>query len=564
VDSKRNRNIEGTGLGLAISKQLLLLMDGDIQVESEYERGSKFSFSLPQKVVDWTPGVVIEPVDCRVAAYVKNEYVKEQLEKDVKRFGAEYVPVAAATDLENLKDVKFLFIDMQVFSEKIENYLKQHQETSGVLLVDYQSMMEYRISNLRVVKKPIYSYVLKSVFEGHEFHENEGKAFDDFTFIAPEARVLIVDDNEVNLTVAKGLLKPLKMKVETASSGKEAVYKISAKMYDLIFMDHMMPEIDGVETTRIIRRLHPEYSEVPIIALTANVVDGTREMFIEEEMNDLVAKPIDVKDITDKVRKWLPEDKIVRVEAEKPKKANDIDFSDISVSADGKKLVMNKPESKEDAEKESALASIKETLANAKNVVKNSLVKGLDTETAIKRLGTEELFWEVLKDYYHSIERKAKQIKQLEKDENWEQYTIEVHALKSASKQIGAMELGNLAEELEMAGKAGDIPFIKKKTNKLLSQYLQYQMILKYYFPEEEKQEGAIPQDVLKMHLLNLKNAAGEMDVDMMDGIVAELSQFEFKDKELKYFELLQTAVEELDTTTCEETVDAWNEYLLQ
>jgi CheY-like chemotaxis protein len=335
-------------------------------------------------------------------------------------------------------------------------------------------------------------------------------------------------------------------------------------MYDLIFMDHMMPEIDGVETTRIIRRLHPEYSEVPIIALTANVVDGTREMFIEEEMNDLVAKPIDVKDITDKVRKWLPEDKIVRVEAEKPKKAHDIDFSDVSVSADGKKLVKNQPESKEEIEKQSALASIKKNLASAQNEVKNSLVKGLDTETAIKRLGTEELFWEVLKDYYNSIERKAKQIKQLEKDENWEQYTIEVHALKSASKQIGAMELGSLAEELEMAGKAGDIPFIKKKTNKLLSQYLQYQMILKYYFPEEEKQEGAIPQDVLKMHLLNLKNAAGEMDVDMMDGIMAELSQFEFKDKELKYFELLQTAVEELDATTCEETVDAWNEYLMQ
>lgn len=540
VDSKRNRNIEGTGLGLAISKQLLLLMKGNIQVESEYEKGSTFSFSLPQKVVDWTPGVSVERQDCKIAVYVKNPYIEEQLCLDIERFGACYAKVESSAELETLSDIKYLFVDLKVFSERIEQFLKAHQEIMGVLLVDYDSMMEYCISNLRVVKKPLYSYTLGSIFTGQELHDTNRMAFEDFSFIAPEARVLIVDDNEVNLAVAQGLLKPLKMKIEVATGGKEAVYKISAKMYDLIFMDHMMPEIDGIEATRIIRRLHPEYSDVPIIALTANVVDGTREMFIEEEMNDLVAKPIDVKDITDKVRKWLPKDKIQRVEKGESDKENVLDISGITVSPDGKKLIMSVPPENENTPR----------------------IEGLDTKTAIERLGTEEVFWEVLKNYYHSIERKAKYIKELERAEKWEEYTIEVHALKSASRQIGAMELGTLAQELELAGKAGDIQTIQKKTNKLLAEYLQYQMILAPHFPEEEKKENVIERDVLRMHLLNLKNAAGELDVDIMDAVMEELSKYEFSGKELSYFETLQTAVEELDAETCEETVDAWNDNL--
>lgn len=567
VDSKRNRNIEGTGLGLAISKQLLLLMDGEIHVESEYGKGSVFSFSLPQKVVDWQPKVAVQKQGYKVAAFIKNPYIIGQLKQDIERFGAEFVGISSAQDLQKLSDienVKFLFVDMKVFSEQIERYLSAHSETVGVLLTDYHSMMEYSISNLRVEKKPIYSYSIGCILEGLERHDTKNNAFEDFTFIAPDARVLIVDDNEVNLTVAKGLLKPLKMKIETATSGKDAVYKISAKMYDLIFMDHMMPEIDGIEATRIIRRLHPEYAAVPIIALTANVVDGTREMFIEEEMNDLVAKPIDVKEITAKVRQWLPQDKIVRLEDDDPNGEQSIDLSGIMVSPDGKKLIMNP-----DIEKVSQQNEMEEEKEQDKvtqqeeEIPKPSLVEGLDTDSAIKRLGTEELFWEVLKDYYHSIERKAKQIKQLEKAEQWNEYTIEVHALKSASRQIGAMELGKLAEELEMAGKAGDIDVIQKKTNKMLAQYLQYQMILQPYFPEEEKKEGSIEVDVLKMHLLNLKNAASEIDVDMMDAIISEMSQYDFEGKESERFAALQTAVEELDAETCTEIVDIWCEDLL-
>ncbi|MFR8119435.1 MAG: response regulator [Lachnospira sp.] len=98
--------------------------------------------------------------------------------------------------------------------------------------------------------------------------------------------------------------------IDTCLSGKEAIEKISSQMYDIIFMDHMMPELDGVETTHIIRRFHPEYDDVPIIALTANAIDGTKEMFLKEGMNDFVPKPIELQFLTAKIKHWLPAEKI--------------------------------------------------------------------------------------------------------------------------------------------------------------------------------------------------------------------------------------------------------------
>lgn len=126
-------------------------------------------------------------------------------------------------------------------------------------------------------------------------------------FRAPEAKVLIVDDNLVNLRVAAGLMKPFGMKVDTVKSGMEALAKVQEQEYHLIFMDHMMPEMDGIETTRRIRALEGSYyQEVPIIALTANAINGAKEMFVEEGMNDFIAKPINMKELSDKILEWLP------------------------------------------------------------------------------------------------------------------------------------------------------------------------------------------------------------------------------------------------------------------
>jgi CheY-like chemotaxis protein len=119
--------------------------------------------------------------------------------------------------------------------------------------------------------------------------------------------VLIVDDNLVNLKVAAGLMKPFEMQVDTAKSGRQALEKVKEKEYHLIFMDHMMPDMDGVETAHKIREMEGDYyQKVPIIALTANALSGAREMFMEEGLNDFIAKPIDMKELSDKILEWLP------------------------------------------------------------------------------------------------------------------------------------------------------------------------------------------------------------------------------------------------------------------
>ncbi|MCH5262689.1 MAG: response regulator [Lachnospiraceae bacterium] len=143
--------------------------------------------------------------------------------------------------------------------------------------------------------------------ELNESHARVEKTAEYNDFRAPNAHVLIVDDNLVNRKVAVGLMRPFAMQVETAKSGEEAIQMVREKEYHLIFMDHMMPDMDGVETTHIIRQMEGEYyKNVPIIALTANAISGVKEMFLQEGMNDFIAKPINVKELSEKILDWLP------------------------------------------------------------------------------------------------------------------------------------------------------------------------------------------------------------------------------------------------------------------
>ncbi|MDR2593186.1 MAG: response regulator [Fibromonadaceae bacterium] len=131
-------------------------------------------------------------------------------------------------------------------------------------------------------------------------------------FNAPNAKVLVVDDIDANLKVVKGLMQPYKMQVDLCTSGAEASEMVKANSYDLVFMDHMMPEMDGIEATKLIREMakeNPHYANLPIIALTANAVSGVKEMFLENGFNDFLSKPIDIINLNSILEKWLPKEK---------------------------------------------------------------------------------------------------------------------------------------------------------------------------------------------------------------------------------------------------------------
>jgi CheY-like chemotaxis protein len=232
-----------------------------------------------------------------------------------------------------------------------------------------------------------------------------------------------VDDIHTNLVVTSGLLAIYKSHVDTCTSGEAAISMVQNKHYDIVFMDHMMPEMDGVEATRIIRALEGEYyRNLPIIALTANAIMGMKEMFLSNGFNDYLSKPIEISKLDDTLAAWLPaEKKIQNAEAQEPMEARPV-FPD------------------------------------------NFLVEGVDIPAGKNRY-TEKAFLEVLRSYYlhtPSLLEKISHIKYRDlSEEAIKEYTITVHGIKGASFGICADTVAKQAEALENAAKSRDINFIE-------------------------------------------------------------------------------------------------------
>lgn len=523
VDSKRNRNIEGTGLGLAICRQLISLMNGSLSVKSEYGKGSCFSFEIPLKIVDAAPALTIQtPNPPPAFGVLENEYADSRLKADMRKLGIKYTRIENIQDIASVKDSilpvidekPFLFVDKSALTDELLLFVEKNPQLMVVSVTSYSYSSDGDLPNVIFVKKPVSAMMIAAIYNNEEYID-EHMGDEIYDFMAETAKVLIVDDNTVNLTVAEGLLEPLGMEIDTALSGKEAIEKISEASYDLILMDHMMPEIDGVETTRVIRRFHKEYDHVPIIALTANAVGGVRNMFLEEGMNDFIAKPIEVHVLINKVKQWLPKSKIT-------------------------KGVMN--------------------TGHTKQALPQSLqIEGIDIDTAIKMVGNEKVFWSILKDYCRIIPQKIEMIKEYYETENWKNYTVEVHALKSSSRQIGAVGLAQKAERLETAGNELDIETIRSNTQAALEEYEHYYEILKPYFTEQKNEATKdLSNDILYAVFEEIENAIEELDTDMLEEAVQKLSVYKLDDVNSEYYNKMLKAVEDMDAYACEDIMTEW------
>lgn len=533
VDSKRNRNIEGSGLGLAISKQLVLLMNGKIWLESEYGVGSTFYFEIPQIVLKDHPSIEIQDTSHVVATLCDNSLINQSIEVDLQRLGIKRIPITTSDSLDTLleQQVDFLFIDHPLYSDQVQKFVQEHPSLTAVLMTEFQTAIDCNMSNMLVVKKPIYSLNISMLLNHKKLYmDYDSTRSSEFTFTAPEADILIVDDNEVNLTVAAGLMEPLQMNIDTALSGKEAIDKITVKHYDLIFMDHMMPGLDGIETTHIIRRFHEEYNVVPIIALTANVVEEMRSMFLCEGMNDIIAKPIEMTVLISKLKQWLPKDKIKKFDS----------ASAVSTNPSADK-------------------------SSAEDILPVE-IPGIDMDTAIHYLGTKQFLAKVLKDFYKAIDRKSAAIETFYETQDWGHYTIDVHALKSSSKQIGAMTLSEMAANLEKAGSQQDVEFLQKHTPLLLEEYRGFKDILQPYFPEETESKpksAATPETLLEL-FNSATEALDNLDMDAMENYLSMFLQYHYPPQQNELCQQLQEAVDNLDAATCEDIIKDWEDIVRQ
>lgn len=533
VDSKRNRKEEGTGLGLAIVKKLVDTMDGKLTVESVYEKGSTFSFEIKQKIVNPVRCIELLP-DCPVVlSAFSNPYVKEQMRKDMNSLGAQYLEVHPNEIATYVQDnaVEFVFLAESLVTPDILDFAAEHTKTKFVILSSYNDSKYDSNDNVVVLHKPVSIINTSAVLQHKSIEEKVVETSESkLDFKAPEANVLVVDDNDVNLTVAAGLLEPLKMKIDTALSGMEAVEMISSKRYDIIFMDHMMPDMDGIETTRVIRRFHPDYDDIPIVALTANALAGNKDLFLSEGMNDFVAKPIELGSILDVLRKWLPEEKIIPVDKSEMMQQISAD----PMTEDG---------------------SIN--------------ISFLDTKYALSLLKTETLFWKVLKDYYNMIDKKSQKIKECETKEDIATYIVEVHALKSSSKQIGALSLSKKAEYLESAGNHHDISIIHELTDEMLLEYHNLQLSLAPYFPDISKDSqgeqetsgsGRVGKKRLRELMNKMQDAIEELDLDQMEEAVDELYKYQYSETDMDRLEKLAELVQDMDIDGCSAIIEEWRQ----
>lgn len=386
VEMDRNRYVEGTGLGLTISQNLVNMMGGVIEVESEYGKGSRFFFTIEQTIIDPTP-------------------------------------VSAV------------------------NYNGQKDNVT----------------------------------------EKEAECL----FIAPEAHILLVDDNELNLVVAKELLKPLRMQIDTAENGQQAVKMVRGRQYDLVLMDHMMPVMDGIEAAKAIRALpEDKYQNLPIIALTANAMVGARKEFLNAGMNGFVAKPIDFTRICNQLKLWLPKDLVRDVPKEEAKNLLTDDLSDREIQPEDPQM-------------------------------------GFSIEEGVNHCGSKAALMKTIRIFYRTIDSKANKIEQCLKEGLISDYVIEVHALKSSALLIGAVPLSEAAKELESYGKQGKTEVLEEKTPDVLAMYRDFKNILKSYADKEEaaKQEASDGEWI--QALQQIHQCIEQFDLDGVDRIMEKLEEYQ-------------------------------------
>ncbi|WP_051538040.1 ATP-binding protein [Butyrivibrio proteoclasticus] len=333
-------------------------------------------------------------------------------------------------------------------------------------------------------------------------------------FIAPDADILVVDDNPMNLSVIKGLLKATKVFVTTAESGEDAIDKIKSSHFDVVLLDHMMPGMDGIETVGIIRQYYPD---LPVYALTANATAG-EEFYISKGFNGYLPKPVESELLEKTIMKHIPES------------------------------MMEKPTAEEAFEE---LTEIPE------NMQWINEVEGLSVEDGIKNSGGISSYIFALELFFDTIDDNSKVIREAYDTNNIRLYTIKVHSLKSSARIIGAKALSELAEKLEDAGNHKDENFIHENTDQFLDDYAAYKDKLALIKGGIESDEGKepIPEDELKDAFEALKELIPMMDYDSVEMILGQLNEYKLPEKEGEVIKSLNKMLKGFEWEAMEELI---------
>ncbi|MCL2127887.1 MAG: response regulator, partial [Treponema sp.] len=372
---------------------------------------------------------VENPAAKAVLCYEKQSLYAESIARTLENLE---VPVTLKSDAEEFLgeicrgNYPFAFVSADL-AERAEAEISEHSpQTILVLLASAGEMMSFR--NMPMITRPAYTVPVANVLNRRM--ETESHKWKGGHFIAPQARLLVVDDINTNLVVTAGLLAAYQSHVDTCTSGPDAILMVQKENYDIVFMDHMMPEMDGIEATQLIRGLEGEkFKKLPIIALTANAIMGMKEMFLSRGFNDYLSKPIEISKLDIILETWIPAEKQVQNTGQDEAKTEEAVFP------------------------------------------KDYAIEGVNIQAGKARY-REKTYLEVLRSYCVHTPGLLEKLRNAEScnfsGDTLNEYSVTVHGVKGSTFGICADDIGKQAEALERAAKSGDIPFIKANSGQFI------------------------------------------------------------------------------------------------
>ena len=328
-------------------------------------------------------------------------------------------------------------------------------------------------------------------------------------FIAPDAKVLVVDDTDMNLKVFVSLLKTTQMQIDTAESGQKCLNLCEKNKYDMIFLDHRMPHKDGVETLRELKEMKDNpNSSIPVICLTANALSGARQQYIEAGFDDYITKPIDPDRLEETILNYLPEGLI-------------------------KKVVEEQTEPQE--------SGIPAFVYD---------IEELDVETGRKHFPSDAMYMDMLKIYANTVEENADNIQALWDAKDIPALAIKVHAIKSSTRSIGGTELGELAQKLETAGDNKDTDTLSAHMDEFIAAVRKLGGKLESLADKKETDDSSLPpitQENLEKCYGMIKKCLDEFDTDSIEEIITKINKHSVPDSEKERCKALSKALDDFD-----------------
>lgn len=454
ADSSRTRKGGGLGLGLAIVSGFVSLLGGFMTIDSKPDVGTTVHVSIPQKVVDPVSCMsVANPDKLCLGAFLHFEKYENPAVRDyynsmvlniVKGLGVQMHRVNNASNLKLLRDsihLTHVFVGEDEYLDNVE-LLEQLARDTVVSVVANSDMVLPKNSRVRLLEKPFYCFPVVSVLNS-SVGDRDLKVK---KMRCNGVRALVVDDESMNLVVAKSIFSRYGMELTTVTSGQESIDICREKVFDIIFMDHMMSGMDGVEAMKRIRTdVSGLNASIPIVALTANAMSSAKQMFLAEGFDGFVSKPVETEELERVLKAVLPK--------------KSISYDDGTEAEEDNAPYEEEPATVKTAEPDT-------------DPMDKLYAAGINTAAGLKYcVDDEEFYKSLLIQFASESAEKIESMKAYYGKKDWHNYEILVHALKSTSKMIGAVDLSEKAKALEMAAKASDEEFITANHEQALMDY---------------------------------------------------------------------------------------------